>query len=108
MNMNIDLSAVVAWLKSLGRPAPGRDWVLALSFALLVFVGTLGVAGYLFFGVKTGSLIEAAGTTTTQPNPVSREKMQKVLERYGERLANFDSGNFGTYQFVDPHITVKK
>lgn len=107
MNLNIDLAVVMQWIRGLGRPYPARDWFLILGVGLAVFLCGVGMAVYLFLGVKTGSLL-GEGTATPPPSTLSRDKMQNVLERYGERLANFDSGNFGTYQFADPHITLKK
>ena len=105
MNMNIDLGAVLVWLQSLGRPYPARDWFMILGLGLVVFACGAAMAGYLFLGVKTGALIDGGAAAPAAP-VVSREKMQKVLERYGERFANFEAGNFGTFILKDPHLTL--
>lgn len=99
MNITLNLS----WLKSLLTPYPARDWAIVVSIAGIVLVLGFGLAAYTFWGIQTGSLIEAVGDTPVQPVPVSHEVLDKVINAYSDRITNYQAKNFPAYIVNDPH-----
>jgi hypothetical protein len=79
---------------SLITPSPARDWAIALVLLLLFFFGLVGYAGYLFVGIRAGTIVgEAEPVSAVLPN-VSRADLMNTLEEYRVRRANFESGQF--------------
>ncbi len=108
MNMNIDIKDVLAWLKTLTTPYPARDWLVVVALASTVAVLMAAGAGYLYIGIKSGALIQAGITDRKPPEPVARAEMQRVLEVYGIRFANYEASNFPSADLFDPHLVLKK
>ncbi|MEK7063657.1 MAG: hypothetical protein AAB955_03135 [Patescibacteria group bacterium] len=106
MNLSLDLAVVTNWLKRMGTPYPARDWLVAVTTGALIVLAGIGIAAYLFLGVRTGTLIEAGTPRGTPPEPVPRQEMSRVLERYGIRLVNYDSANVPTFDIFDPHLNL--
>ncbi len=91
--MNI-LTSTLAFFRSFTRPYPDRDWTLVLSVALLGFLAATIFATYLFWGIRSGTIIgNAAGTPIVSQN-VSRADMQSVIDAYRIRKANYEARNF--------------
>ncbi|MBX9765326.1 hypothetical protein K2X83_01660 [Patescibacteria group bacterium] len=79
---------------SLITPNPARDWAIALVLLLLFFFGLVGYAGYLFVGIRAGTIVgKAEAVSAVLPN-VSRADLMNTLEVYRVRRANFESGQF--------------
>lgn len=81
-------------LMSLGRPFPARDWTIAMSVVVLVFLILVAYASYLFIGLRWGNLTGVANSTPEKEEVVTRGELTSVLEIYRVRKANFESGNF--------------
>ena len=80
---------------SLVTPSPARDWTIALVLLLLSFFALLGYAGYLFVGIRAGTIVgEAEPVSAVLPN-VSRADLMNTLVEYRVRRATFESGSFG-------------
>ena len=103
--MNIDITFILNWFKKFLVPNPTRDWASVLVIGLIIFVAAVGWGVYVFVGIKSGALIEAGSTTTTPPAPLSRAEIQKVLDIYRARAANYQAGNFPSYPLNDPHLS---
>lgn len=100
--MNIDLEIILKWITSLGRPYPARDWAaVALFGAILALIG-VGLAGYLFWGTQTGTIVAASQDVPRAPIPVSRDAIKKVLEIYEARATNYAGRNFIVVDVTDP------
>lgn len=100
--MDIDLSIVVKWLQGFNRPYPARDWALVAALTLIVALSGVGFAGYLFWGVQTGTIIAAAQEVPRAPIPVSRAAIVEVLETYQARATNYAAKNFVGVNLIDP------
>lgn len=79
---------------SLITPSPARDWSIALALLLLLFAGLVGYAGYLFVGIRAGTIVgEAPAVSGVLPN-VSRADLMNTLEIYRIKRTKFESGEF--------------
>jgi hypothetical protein len=103
--MNIDLNFVLDWFKTFGKPNPTRDWLSILAISTVIFIAGAAWAGYIFLGIQTGSLIQAGSDAHKPPAPISRAEIQKVLDLYRARVANYQAQNFPSYPLNDPHIS---
>lgn len=97
-----------AFIRSLGTPYPLRDWFTIVLSALFLGVLAIAVAGYLFFGIQTGSLVGAETVAREMPSPVSRAEMKKSIDTYTERAVNYEAKNFPFEPLSDPFIPVAK
>ena len=79
---------------SLITPSPARDWAIALVLLLIVFFGLVGYAGYLFIGIRAGTIVGEAEAVSGLLPSVSRDDLMNTLEAYRIRRANFESGQF--------------
>lgn len=89
------LAPIVMFLRSLTRPAPARDWLIAVLLALLTGLGMIAVAIYFYFGLETGAIIVPKAPERVSPPAVSREALKQVLDAYHIRALNYQSGNVG-------------
>lgn len=99
----MNLEQLIAFGKSLGSPHPARDWMLALSLAVLVGFGVIGYAGYFYFGITTGNLIGAGSEVRPQPVSLTKGKLDQLIETYQTRLVDFEAGALPTFKVADPH-----
>lgn len=97
-----------SFLRSLGTPYPLRDWFVIVVCASMCGIASVAIAGYLFFGIQTGSLVGAETVAKELPSPVSRAEMKKSVEIYTERAVNYEAKNFPFEQLSDPFISVAK
>lgn len=96
------LKTITAFLRSLSRPYPFRDWYIVLGIGIIVTVWTVFVAVHFFFGIRSGSII-TAGSAENVPTPsVSRESLSNVVSEYEARLLNYESENIRTPETSDP------
>ncbi len=104
MNFNISL----LWLKDLGRPSPGRDWIIAACVVGVLALVAIGISAYMFWSIQTGSIVAAGAAAPRAPTPVSRDSMKKVIDSYQERAANYTARNFAAFNLNDPRPVTKK
>ena len=103
------LNNIWEWIKTFGTPYPRRDWMTVLGVCSIIGIILIGFAGYIFFGIQTGSLVAASVPEGVVPAPsVSRAQMTKVLAEYGQRATNYNAQNIPTYTLFDPHLIVVK
>lgn len=95
-------------LAAITTPYPRRDWIAVVVVAGIVLVLSVGVAGYFFFGIQTGALLEAAVPPKNPPPPVSRVDLKTAIDLYTTRLTNFEGKNIPAEDLFDPHAVVQK
>lgn len=82
------------FFSSLITPFPARDWAISLVILIMLFVGLVAYAAYLFTGIRAGTIVgEAPAVSGALPN-VSRADLMNTLEIYRLKRAKFDSGEF--------------
>ena len=88
------MDKVQQFFSSLITPLPARDWAIALTLLIALFVGLVGYAAYLFTGIRAGTIVgEAPAVSGVLPN-VSRADLMNTLEIYRIKRTNFDLGEF--------------
>ncbi len=75
-------------------PLPARDWFVALCLFILLFVACVVYAGYLFLGIRAGTIVGSVETSHPVLPAVSRDDLSKTLDGFRTRKANFDARNF--------------
>ncbi len=83
-------------------PLPSRDWFVILSLSILLCIGCVSYAGYLFFGIRTGTIVGAAQSDRPVLPKVSRADLTKTLEAYRVRKANYEARNFPRPALTNP------
>ena len=83
-------------------PHPARDWLIALSLSIAVFLACASYAGYLFWGIRAGTIVGSAPTDRPVLPKVSRADLANTLEAYRVRKANYDARNFPRPVLTNP------
>jgi hypothetical protein len=66
------------FFSSLITPFPARDWAISLVILMILFVGLVGYAAYLFTGIRAGTIVgEAPAVSGALPN-VSRADLMNT------------------------------
>jgi|CXWL01.1.fsa_nt_gi hypothetical protein len=83
-------------------PLPARDWFVILCLTLLLFIGCVSYAGYLFIGIRGGTIIGSAQSDRPVLPKVSRADLTKILDTYRVRKANYEARNFPRPTLTNP------
>ena len=90
------------FLLSFITPLPARDWFVLLCLTGILFLVFVSYAGYLFLGIRAGTIVGSADTERPALPTVSRGDLTKTLETYRTRKANYDARNFPRPTLVNP------
>jgi len=91
-----------SFLISFTKPHPSRDWLLLLAVFSAGFVFCIGIAGFLFLGIRSGTIVgRAEGNTPSAPS-VTRGELKEVLGTYQKKETNFNARNYPTPALSDP------
>lgn len=96
------LTRITSFFQGLTNPHPTRDWYAMLAVATVVALVLAGVAVYFFIGIQSGFIIGTQSGAQTPAPTVSRERLMKTLDVYGERQVNFDAGGYAVPDVSDP------
>ena len=91
-----------AFLASLTRPYPARDWFAVLIVVFVAFLGSVLFAGYLLVGIRSGGAIQAIPAEAQSQPSVTKGDIQKVLETYRTRRVNYEAHNLPIQPLADP------
>lgn len=96
------LADIFYFLNSLKNPHPSRDWLIALSTAALVLAVFLGIAIFLFLGIRSGIVVGSAEGKIPASPTVTRGELKVVVEAYQKKELNFGAKNYPTPKLSDP------
>jgi hypothetical protein len=91
-----------AFLASLTRPYPARDWFVVLILVFAAFAGSVFFAGYLLIGIRSGDAISPASAEIQSQPSVTKGDIQKTLEMYRARRVNYEAHNLSVQPLKDP------
>lgn len=103
MNTKINMGDLVAKLKSVrygGRLQPLRDWILILSVAAVLLLGSMAWNAWLFIEVANGEILGAASAPT--PSVFDHTSVEDVQTLFAKRSDEYQKYLTGAYRFVDP------
>ena len=106
--MDINLHSIADFFKNLTRPYPTRDWALIAGLSFILFIGGAVIAGQLFWGTQTGSIVTASADVPRAPIPVSRDAIKKVIEIYQTRATQYQNKVFPAVTLSDPRSKTQK
>lgn len=75
-------------------PLPARDWFLVLGIFIMTFIAGVSYAGYLFLGIRAGTIVGSVEADHPVLPVVSKSDLAKTLDAFRVRKANFDARNF--------------
>ncbi|MES2134695.1 MAG: hypothetical protein V4449_00425 [Patescibacteria group bacterium] len=87
------------------QPNPERHWFLVLVIALVPFLFFIAYAGYIFFGIQSG-LIVNANVASFPAQVVTSDEIDSVLTSYRIRKAMYDANSELPLPIVDPALIV--
>ncbi len=96
------IQRLFAFFISLRATHPARHWLLVLLFAGFLLLCEFAYAGYLFYGIRSGSIVGTADMSAISTTTVTGADIEKVLVLYRARKNDLDTKNFNLPPLSDP------
>ena len=94
---------MISFLKRLrfgSNPSPVRDWLIMLTFSILVLAGIVVWNIWTFDTVANGGAIGSPAITT--PSLFSRSSIEAIHTVFANRAVEESKYQTGIYQYADP------